>query len=322
MTRIATITNTTGITGTWAGIEIATGASYTLEAGDFDRFAQKQSIFNAIANGTLVVSDGVTTLSAFDGWQWLVGNRQEVSITQTSEVADKKLWTHNSAKPEVEGKHFFSQWVGFGDDMTTGAIGGGNQCIVQNTVGVPTKSIDIHLYNIGTDIYLHEGYAMWAGCSIGDTFSATVMSSPTQLQTAANLDYELDTNNRVMAAASGAGTGTHGFAATPILVPCYAAVQEGYWNYDEVAGLTYAPAADGKYDIFSVEVAVNRFIESIPLLGTSSTYTQFDSDDVSKLPPGYFLRIETNNASNTTWDLAFMMTVFRQKTVNTVHDGV
>lgn len=316
MSRLIKLKNNTVSTLTIQGWEILSQAYLSLDPTDFADFANDLDVFDKVGSGDLIVNDGDSDLTAIAGWNHILGST--ITISQTSEVGHKKLWVHQSPKPEVDGKHFFSQWTGRGDNMTTGELGGGNQCIIETIIGVVDAAVDIELYNIGSDVYIHEGYAMWDGASFGDCFSAYVMARATPLQTAANLDYIIDSEHRIKYI--GAGAGTHGFAATPVLVPSYTQPVDGFWNYNTTTGLTYAPAQDGAYNMYDIEIAVNSFIHHVPVSGSTYSYMRLASSDVSKLPEGYFLRIETHNNSDTVWKLMFMITTFREKTINTIHD--
>ncbi len=138
------------------------------------------------------------------------------------------------------------------------------------------------------------------------------MASPTLLQPAVNLDLEI-TDNWVHLAAGGPGTGTHGFAASPVLLKRSKSM-DGHWDYDEVNGLTPNMAGTGLYKISDIERAVHRYINKIPTRGSSYGYTTLTSDESAWLPPGYFIRVTAHNVSDTAWNACVFMEVFREQT--------
>ena len=316
--RTIKLKNNTAENITLLGWTILPNEYLTVDPTEFDSFANDTSVFDKVGAGDVIVNDGTDDLAVIDGWNHITGN--SIKIAQTSEIADEKVWVHQSAKPEVDGKKFTTQWIGHGDDPTTGGIAKGQVCLVRTVVEQPTSFVDIELLNVGMDIYLHEGYVCWRNADFGDNFSAYVMAKPTPLQTSVNLDYTIDGEHRIHPAAGGAGTGSHGFAGNPVLVPIFE--KTGYWNYDAINGLSYASGANGEYNMYDIEEEVEALMHHIPLLGNSNGFNRFESADVQKLPVDYFLRIKCYNISNTVWELAFIFTAFREKTVNSMLEAV
>lgn len=126
-----------------------------------------------------------------------------------------------------------------------------------------------------------------------------------------NLDLIIE-NNWVKPAPDGPGTGTHGFAGSPRLIPrTYS--KDGDWDYD---GTSLIPNMihTGNYRISDIEQHVHKYINRIPLVGTTNTHVPFSSDDTSLLPVGYFIRVKCVNASNSSWKATVFMEIYRERT--------
>lgn len=226
----------------------------------------------------------------------------------------KQLAVHQSTKPAVDGKEFFLQWTGAGDDVANGLIGGGDLLVfdIKDTDTTVTKEIRFDP-QFG-DVYIHEGYAKWSHADpmangTGDYMSAMIMAEPTPLQTAANLDYIVADNWITYA---GPGAGTHGFAGQPVLIPRPFS-KDGDWDYDGV-NLTPNMGGTGPYKMSSVMRTVHRYMNKIPMCFTSGSYNRLTSDETAYLPPGYFIRVTAFNTSSSNWNCAFMFEVYRERT--------
>jgi len=237
----------------------------------------------------------------------------DVNLLPFSELGNK-LAIHSSAKPAKDSKEFYLVLTGAGDDVTGSPSLLGDGELIQFTLaaGTPSKSIEVKFAPEYGDVYIHEGYAKWESGGIGDYITASVIAEPTMLQTAINLDLEI-INNWVKLAAGGPGTGTHGFAATPILIR-RSLSKDCDWDYDEINGLVPNTLGTGEYKISDIERSVHRYINKIPTDGSSYGYTQLTSDETAYLPPGYFLRITAYNISDTAWNCSVFMEVFRERT--------
>ena len=269
-----------------------------------------------ISDGDIIVRDeqGADITDPTRGWRYITGGLVTAHIDQTSEVGDKKLWVHSTPKPELDGKQFFATWAGASDHVTNG-IGQGPKLKCVNVVGTAEQTLDFDFDLSSGDVYLHEAFISWYGPSgadigEGNIFEAKIIASATQLQTAANLDYELD-GDRVKYASGGSGTGTHGFAANPTLVPNRLCT--GYWNYSVGTGLLPA-SGDGKFDIYQTEQIYMTLTQEFQLNPHPTYEFHFSSGDTTRFQPGYFVRVKTYNNSNTDWTLIMNVGLFREVT--------
>lgn len=231
-----------------------------------------------------------------------------VSTLPFSDV--NKLAVHSSPKPLID-QTTYVVWTGAGDIIGSGQIGNGDPLVFVLQPGTPEVSKDIYFDPIHGRVWIHEGFVMWKDAGIGDNISAVIMAQPSQLQTFANLDLVIQ-DNWVKPAPNGPGTGTHGFASTPKLIPrTYS--KDGDWDFD---GVSLIPnlSGTGMYKISTIEQCVHMYINQIPLFGTTTSYVAFTSDDTAELPPGYFIRITCKNNSNSNWIATVFMEIFRERT--------
>lgn len=229
-----------------------------------------------------------------------------------SESSGNKLAIHESSRPQIDGKFFHTYWSGAGDDMSTPAIGDGNVLTVDVLPGDAIKTVDIQFHKDYGDVYLHEGYIQWENAGWGDTVDVEIYATATPLQQAANLDYTIDAGVKIRYAAGGAGTGTDGLNGDPVWVPNTTGT--GWWNTDGVTA-TFSSSQTGAYDWYNIEILANRFMNKVPVYGSSTNYVMLQSADTTLLPSGYLVRITANNNSSTAWKTWMIMTLYRENTV-------
>lgn len=304
--------NTSAETKQWLGFELPPFTNLEVSTESSIQLSKVDQVVADIGSGELVVNDGIKDLSPVSALAHLRGDSKEVTIAQTSELGSKKIWVHESPKPEIDGRQFYAVWSGVSDDMVNRVISGGEPLIVRNQVGQPTAYKDFEFLHEYGDVYIHEAYFMWANAGIGDNFSAEIHTKPTKLQTMVNLNLVVD-NHCVKFAPGGPGTGTHGFAAPPVLIK--RVDFSGNWDYSAEHGLTPNMEGRGFFDIFDIGVHVNTFLNTIPVFGTTNIYNVFESNDTAWLPPGYFIRVNCNNVSNSEWTLFIVAALFRETTV-------
>lgn len=309
MGKIVKVKNTLGVDTTWVGQTILAGEYFTIPENVVLSWKNDSAVFLSVGNGELLVNNGIVDFTKpTDGWNWLSGETFPVSDVGT------KMAVHESPKPVVPGKPMYAYWAGAGDDVVNHIVGAGQKGILKTIVGQVSTSIDLKFDPTFGKVFLHDGFIIWKdagiGTDLGDCVDVEIVASPTSLQTAANLNYVIE-SNKVKAVAP--GTGTHGFAANPVLVPNITTT--GWWNYDVTAGLTFSNTQTGKYDIWNIEQVANRFVNKFLVFGTNNTYTDLSSEDTSEIPAGYFIRMTAHNVSDTVWYACIVMEMFRERTV-------
>ncbi|MEM2159604.1 MAG: hypothetical protein QXN55_01465 [Candidatus Nitrosotenuis sp.] len=308
MAKIVKITNQAHRDLTILGRLILDGETILLSPSEIETWRGSEEAFDSVADKDILISDDkIVYTNPMQGWNYLYG--EELPI---SEVGNK-IWVHSSAKPIIPGKTLYVQWIGRGDDIQNHVLGQGDLLHFNITPGTPNLYKDIKFDPLFGSVYVHEGYASWHNAGLGDTMSALIMAEPTPLQQVANLDLIVDENGNIHYSPQGPGTGTHGFAGLPhLLSRSYS--QDGEWDYDETNGLRPNFTNTGLFRMSTYEQAVHRFVNDVPIYGTSDDFFRMVSEDTFLLPPGYFMRIFVNNNSNTEWHAAVMMTVYRERT--------
>jgi len=195
-----------------------------------------------------------------------------------------KLAVQSSAKP-LQTQQTYAVWAGGGDDTVNHALGGGSLFDFNLAPGIAEQAIDAKFDTLHGKIWINEGYMKYESAGAGDHLSAHIISPASVLQTVANLDLVI-VSNKIKHSSGGAGTGTHGFAATPVLVPRSFSL-DGDWNYDGTS-LTPNFAGTGAYQMFNIEKIIHTYINKIPLRGTINNYISLSSQDTALLPAPYF----------------------------------
>jgi len=307
--QIIILKNNTPRILSFTGKDLAIGEQYSVSYSLQNQWKDSDELFDLVGCGDIIVSDGVKDLLPTEGWKWFLGN----GGFPKSEIGNK-IWVHSSAKPVIEGKNFYSQWIGTGDDEANHLIGEGPLTVVQNTIGTPMSFVEMRFdqANFG-DVYVHEGFMMWENAKIGDYINAFVVAEGSHVQQSINLDLVISEDGWVSYSPSGPGTGSHGFVSTPYLV-ARTFSKDGDWDYNEAEGLRPNFTKTGNYKISIHEKVVHRFMHKLPVLGTNTSPMRLVSEDSLKLPHGYFLRVECHNMSNTEWTAAFIITAYKERT--------
>jgi hypothetical protein len=311
MMAIYKIKNASGADGTWVGQLITDGSYYTIQEIELGQWRADDEVFTSIGAGDLIVNSGTDVTDditdVISGWSWLIGNHLPLS-----DLDGTKLAVHSSSKPTIAGTTY-AVWAGAGDDIGGNAIGAGPITQFTSAISTAIKTVDVEFLSTAGRIWLHEGYLTFKGGGLGDYMSADVVAKATALQTSVDLDYEIS-SNWVKAAAGGAGTGTHGWAGTPVLIP-RSFSKDGWWDYDGVT-LTANATQTGGYHISDIERIAHRFFNRVLCFGDSYGYFTMSSDEATELPAGYLMRITQHNVSDTVWDASIVMEIYREKTVD------
>jgi hypothetical protein len=320
MAKVINIKNISGINKTYAGQTILDAETYSLSPSEVSGFSKDVKFFQDVSSGDIIINNGlIDILDPIDAWDHVINDIKMVTITQMNPDLGGKVSVHSSSKPDVEGSHVYAVWSGSGDSPDPNIVGGGDLLQFQLTIGKPFEIKDV-IFNHAAfgRVWIHEAYLKFANGGIGDYVSAYIMSNPTPLQQVASLDLVLEERlgvNFVKYSPSGPGTGTHGFAANPILIPRLR-TKDGDWDYNETDGLVPNFTGTGEYLICEQEYAVSKYINKIPCFGSTSNYFTMSSDETAEVPPGYFVRVKCVNNSNSNWNLSVIMELFREQTVN------
>ena len=315
MARIYKVKNT-GADSNWIGQTILSGEYYVLTEQEHPKWIKSTTVFSDIASGVLVVNQGMDTIddmtNVVKAWKWFEGD----NTFPISDVDNMKIAVHASPKPSnVDGNIIYAIWLGAGDNLDTGEIGGGDLLDFELAPGTASVSIDVHFHENNGTVWLHEGYLRFNNGGAGDYINASVVAEGTPLQTAVNLDLIVD-GTTILYSPSGPGTGTHGFAdATAVNIVNRGFSLDGGWDYDGV-NLLPNMSNTGEYGLSTAEQTVHRFMHKIPLRGTCNNYFNMSSEESTIVPNHYFLRLEAHNISDTTWTASVIVETYRERTFN------
>lgn len=315
--RIVTLHNVSGLDRMYNGQSITDGDTLTIAPKDYDLFANDLALFDDIAASLVLIGNGVADFTnPIAGWEWLQG----VDSLPFSDVDEgkQKLSVHPSYKPYIENGTTYAVWAGCGDninaDPNLSELGGGDLLHFSLTDQTATLVKDVKFDHTAFGrVWIHEAYLKFSGGAADDYVSSDIVASGAALQQVANLDLELDGDFVKFVTGGVPGTGTHGFNATPTLIPRTFSM-DGDWDYDG-ANLTPNFDGTGEYKISTVDTAVHRYVQKIPCEG-SSPYFSMSSDETAEILPGYFIRINVHNPSLSTWNLSVIMEIYRERTVD------
>ena len=316
MTITAIITNNSGADKVYAGQTILNGESYTMTAGDFDTFREDSDLMQDIANGDVVVNDGSVDLDPIAGWGFILGNKVQAEITQVSSGTDRKIATHTSTKPIVDGKTYYATWAGAGDDMATGEAGAGPLAVVEIATANTDGMQDAHFHPDNGEVHLFDGYIQWEGAGVGDEICVEVRAAPSPvIDHTVSLDLVVDGDGWVSYSQSGPGTGTHGFAGVPSLI-VRSFSKDGEWDYSSATGLVPNFAGTGHYKISTQDKLVHRFVNRLPMIASSYGIFSIDSTEATLVPQGLYVRMHAHTGDNPTGNLkvSCMMMLWREVT--------
>ena len=187
-------------------------------------------------------------------------------------------------------------------------------------IGDPlTQARYLDLNTMENETYIHEGYLQWYG-ALNDELTVSVVPELTTVSAGSNTFYNLYGGYLLVPAAG------DGFTNVDNMVLCEMPVNEfgkrsaAFWNADynstthDFENVTAAPYGDGKYNMFTVEVILDRFANKIPVLGNGFMCLQ--TSDASALTQNLRLKVtaETLGADHDWWWNAFA-TFHRRRTV-------
>lgn len=320
--KTITIKNISGVDKTYAGQTIIDTETYTVQEGEQSIFSASGDLYTDVAAGTVEIGNGTTFFTIpIEGWSWMANDLSEVHVSQKSDSQGEKIAAHVSSKPILPGKSFYATWTGAGDDVTggddDGKIGGGELLVFKFENDATEMSKKARFHPMHGDFYIHDGYIKWSGACIGSSLTVTINADATQLQQAANLDLVVDNDGWISHAPGGPGTGTDGFAATPVLVPrSYS--KDGDWNYSTAGGLTPNMDGTGGFKMSTSEKIVHTFVQKMPLIGDADNYMKLYSEESTLMPSGFYIDVIVScPEGDNLLEAAAIIYAYRQKTTHT-----
>jgi len=202
-------------------------------------------------------------------------------------------------------------WTGYGDDVTNGIIGEGQEIFI-NISDTDTTDQSVEFEFIAQDTFLYGGHAVWSGTQIKDSFSLLVIAKENVFVTTGDQDLTIGNDGRAIYV--GTGNGTHSFSDTPVITENKTGT--GYWNCDFETGLQPATNGDGFYDILNYEKTVARIINKVHTIGADGTF-DITAENSWNILHGYKFRLVAHVDSNNphAWQCGLSLSMFRRSTI-------
>ncbi len=279
-------------------------------------------LLNKVLSGEIAISDGTNYQPSADGVEYLR------SFTTTLNPKDRsgKIRVHQTSRK----LGLAIGWTGVGDLVTDPtSVGGGESVSIRHNIGdgkVLTKYIDFNC--VENDTWLHEGYITWSKCDL-DLITLEVLPRVANVVQSSGTDYAIYDNYLVVPAPPGTGNAgvlsditTHSGGLVYMPNDDLNNRPLAFWNaaWDKKTkkyiNIYPAPKGDGRYNIFSAEIVLARYINKLTLL--DSGFIALSSSDTSQLGQGLRIRLtsETNmDVGDHEWAMASTICLHRKKSI-------
>ena len=248
-----------------------------------------------------------------------MNSKETPGLILDARTPDNKIIVQQTSRPLDTAIYFTSQ----SDDTTDPtSVGGGDQLMnISHHIGDPLEQslyIDFNIKENKT--FLHEGYVMWKDASF-DSVSMEVVPMVTKNAAGTSTNYNLYGGYLIIPAA---GDGTLAvqdndrvFVENPVNMD--GTRDPGFWNADystethTFSNITPAPAGNGIYNMFAVEVPLSRFVNRVLLLNNG--FIMLQSAESSEMGQGMRVKLtlQTYNTDHA-WSAACILTMHRART--------
>jgi len=240
-----------------------------------------------------------------------------------------------TSRPPGTKTYFTSE----GDDTTdaTKVGDGGNFFQIDHKIGNDeTQNVYVD-FNIAENItYIHEGYIQWSNAHL-DTITLSIVNHATTTTADTGTEFKLYNGYLIVGSSFPLGSEININGKTTVASLTDSDVKlvytpisrdtgvrpSAYWNatYNtathQYENITYAPFGDGEYNMFAVEIPLERFVNKSKLIG--SGFMMLQSADSSQLGQNMRLKFTSftydHGASDHDWIVTAMLTLHRQKTI-------
>lgn len=253
-------------------------------------------------SGVIAQHDGVS--DGIDDTQYVVikGQESSLNVDLLDEFRDRsgKLRVHQTSRKL--GTMII--WTGEGDDpYIPDSIGGGERLALNYMAGDTEpliKYIDFNCTSV--ESWIHEGYITWHGALL-DTLDLQIVNRVTD--TTSGTNYNIYEDYLIVPAVPGTGTiditsdittSTGGLVYMPLndLGVRTLSFWNATWNSStqRFEDISAAPAGDGEYNMFAVEIVLSQIIRSMNLI--ESGFIAMNSSDVDEIGHGMRLRFSAD----------------------------
>jgi hypothetical protein len=307
----------------------ASGTEIISEIFDQEEISNSSFLIEKVAGSVFTVSNGLQDLTPLEGVHYCLHNIVETTLT--SELRDRsgKLRVHQTSRKLGTT----IMWTGEGDDqLDPHSVGEGETLAFGHFAGDTTPLVKYIDFNVvSNETWMHEGYITWCKCKL-DTLNLSIVPRVTSTVTSNNTNYNLYGGYLIIPAVPGTGTveitsdiTTHSGGLVYIPNNDLDENPTAFWNADwntstkRYENITAAPAGNGRYNMFSLEITIAKFVRSMPLL--DSGFIALNSSDTDQL--GHGIRLKMEATTNTTisgvgdhdWSVACTLCLHRKRSV-------
>lgn len=275
------------------------------------------NLLELISDGSLQISDETVTYSSVEAIKFVTLQ----NVLSGPKDRSGKFRVHQTSRPLGTVTYF----TGAGDNPDTPTTyGEGNLISINHALNDPlTQSIYVDFNCIENTTYVHEGYIFWQNAYL-DRLTLKVVPRTITYTTSTNTNYNIYGGYLVIPAA-GNGTvnitsdltlSTGGLVEIPNddLGNTPIAYWNATWNTStkRFENITAAPSGNGRYNMFSVEVTLARFINKAPLIGMGQI--MLESSDVDAIGHGMRFKVTTETiGEDHAWAMGGLLTLHRAK---------
>jgi len=264
------IKNVDTVDHTYAGQLIVAGEEHTVG----DKTEQGKLAYSALLNQHIwdstpkaIINDGVNDLDATRGDKYI----KDIELGEP----DGRIVVHQTSRK----RGLITYFTGCGDDeMDETNIGSGGQMINAHHLATDmmTQSYTVYFNTIENETHMHEGYLQWKD-ALNDRMTMEFVPKTTATSAGTNTMYNLYGGYLVVPAAGDGTLDINNMDRVLVGVPLNEeGVQAGagYWDADwnyttkEFENITANGSGTGKYNMFTVAVTLERFVNKICMLGS------------------------------------------------------
>jgi len=316
MDRIVIVKNTDVSDKVYAGQTIfASDEHQVVSEAEANNLAQDTDLFTDIGSGLVVINDGsVDYADPIKGYDWLKGNP----------IKDSSGIPVVHATVRVPG--LVTYFTGSGDDSSSShLVGGGESFWIHHEIGDPephVKYIDFNFIENPTDIY--EGIIEYINTTPGDSACLEIVPQVTNYSASSNTFFNLYGGYLVVPAAGDGVIAINPADMNLIEMPLSKDTGKrgaAYWNADYNTGthsfenITAAPYGDGVYNMFGVEVPLNRFVYEVVFIRSEGERV-LKSHDANSLGHGMRFKILLHTqGTDHDWHFGATITMYRDNTI-------
>jgi len=313
--RVLRLYNDTGDVLTVNGITLQPNAYTTIPTDKIENWVHEDEIIEMIVNGDIIVNDGSEDLpNVNEAINWL---------------KNSTVFVGNSVHQTPRKKGHTTYFTSSGDNQSSiKAVGNSDQCLaIYCPPGESEGEAYVDFNIIENNTWIREGYVQWVECK-GELITCEIVPRVADVEVGSNTSYNIYGGYLVIPAAGDGTAVINSDISDPMGPLVYMPLDEfgnraaAFWNavYDpdqeKFTNIVPAPAGDGEYNIFSVEVPLSRFVNKVSLSGDGQL--PLKSDDSAEV--GHGMRFKLSGKTivgppDHAWKVSAVLSLYREKTV-------